>query len=165
MGVVYRGVNSLYAVHIPDNSALINARGVSIFAEFVSHTEYHKKEKGDLFVFINGINRPTAEDEARNLKSLLNAKHATLYRIMLNLGANSGGNQADSASILVQDRGHIDLLYKHVPDNQYIPGGRSAVGVYDPRGSAFGNTVPNDHANPLGWHIVTAGSNASRKKI
>src|SRR5262245_31567364 len=89
MGVVYKGAQALYAVHIPDHTQT-KAAGAAAFAQFVGHFELITTRKcGDLFIFINGKNRPSAEEEARNLKSLLNAKKATLYRIMRHLGSES----------------------------------------------------------------------------
>src|SRR5262245_7828358 len=73
MGVVYKGAQALYAVHIPDHTQS-KAAGAAAFAQFVGHFELITTRKsGDLFIFINGKNRPSAEEEARNLKSLLNA--------------------------------------------------------------------------------------------
>jgi hypothetical protein len=164
MGVVYKGAQALYAVHIPDHQAT-NATGAAVFAQFVGHFELIETRKsGDLFVFINGSNRPSAEEEARNLKSLLNAKKATLCRIMRNLGPKSGGDMADSASILVRDRGNIELLYKHVPDDQYIAGGKGPVGQYRQISGFSGNCVPNDYLSPQGWHIMN-GANCLCIKI
>lgn len=164
MGAVYKGAHALYAVHIPDNSLATNALGAQTFAAWVRQFENNTKKKGDLWVFINGNNRTTAEDEARNLRGLLNAKHATLYRIVQNLGPNSGRDNADSASILVRNGGNVDLLYKHVPDDQYVVGGRSEVGQYVARAAFQGNLVPPDHANPVGWHVID-GTNCVRVKI
>lgn len=164
MGAVYRGAHALYAVHIPDHGAQDNRAGADAFAQWVRGFEAGTGTKGDLYVFANGINRPSAEHEAKHLKSALHAKHATVYRVMQHLGPDSGGNQADSASILVRSGAHIDLLYKHVPDDQYIAGGRAESGQYKVRAAFQGNAVPSDYLAPVGWYPMT-GANVRRIKI
>jgi len=164
LGAVYKGAHALYAVHIPPTSAQVHANAAQTFAGWVRQFENNTERKGDLWVFINGKNRSSAEEEAKYLKSQLNAKHATLYRLMQNLGPDSGGYDAHPASILVRQGANVDLLYKHVPSDQYVAGGRSEVGQYMARAAYQGNLVPPDHANPVGWHIID-GTNSVRVKI
>lgn len=163
MGVAYKGESALYAVHIPDNNPQANAKGGRIFAKFVRQYDNYKKGKGELFVFVNGKNRTTAEDEARALKGLLNARRANVYRIMQNLGPGSGGFSAPSASIMVRNNGNLALLYKHVPDDQYIQGGRGPVGQYQANSGFLGNVVPSDWADPQGWYTMN-GTNCNITK-
>jgi hypothetical protein len=162
MGVVYKGSRALYAIHIPDNTEVINAKGAAAFATFVRTQE---KKGGDLFVFINGSNRPGAEAEAEDIKSLLEAKNATLYRIRKKLGPNSGGSNARAVSILVQGGAKAALLYKAVDSRAYVDGGMRQTGQYHPRPDYQGTKLPPDYLNPVGWHVVDNGSNSHIVKI
>jgi hypothetical protein len=166
MGVVYSGATRLYAIHIPPMGDSTNALGASKFAEYVKGHEPKDASPGDLFFFVNGTNRPNANSEAHNLKDLLKPKTATLFRIMTGLGKGSGGSQAEhSPSILVTNRGSVNLRYKCVPDDQYIDGGATEAGQYlGQQGGMGSNKVPSDYKNPQDWIVIT-GENSYRISI
>lgn len=136
------------------------------FAGCVAGLEGGGASPGDLFFFVNGTNRPSAMSEAHHFKTLMAPKTATLMRIMTGLGQGSGGDQAEhSPSILVTDRGFIDLLYKHVPEDRYVDGGSAEAGQYmGQQGSMGSNKVPSDYLNPTVWTIIK-GDNAYRVSI
>lgn len=165
MGVVYRGAGRLYAIHIPPMSEPSNALAATTFSSYVAGLE-NGAAAGDLFFFVNGTNRPSAINESHNLKSLMAPKTATLFRIMTGLGKGSGTDQAEhSPSILVTNRGFVDLRYKYVPDDQYVAGGTNEAGQYMGQQGAMGsNKVPSDYQAPQGWTIIT-GENSYRVSI
>jgi len=112
---------------------------------------------GNLYLFVNGTNRTQADNEARTIKDALGGPATRVYRMMTNLGAQSGGLEADAATIKVQRAAGIDLSYKHVPDNQWVAGGNAKTGCYYPQMDAtFGDAkVPNGGALGAGWFHMT----------
>jgi len=166
MGVIYRSATRLYAIHIPPMSPNSHKLAADTLTTYVRGTEVGGAALGDLFFFVNGTNRPSANDEAHYLKSLLSPRTATLFRIMTGLGQGSGGSQAEhSPSVLATHRGFIELRYKCVPDDEYIDGGANEAGQYMGQQGAMGsNKVPSDYQNPQGWTSMT-GENCYRLSI
>lgn len=166
MGVIYKGLGTLYAVHIPDNSQW-NAKGGEVLADFVLNNE-NNPGKGEMFVFLNGTNRPNAEDEVKAIYFKLKKPATTLCRIMKNLGEKSGGNFADSVAIVVrQIIGGLQQLYK--PDAQcgWKDGGSPETGQYRANDAFKGNKVPKDlepEWSPNGWYPVDE-KNCTVKKL
>jgi hypothetical protein len=120
MGVVYKGSRAMYAIHIPDNTAQYNSLGGQTFAQFVQNGEHSNGKGGELLVFVNGGYRQTAQQEARDIWSLLSKPLGTLIRFQQ--GLPQPPNHA--AAILVRnDHGYLVKRYAHIPDNQWTADG------------------------------------------
>lgn len=155
MGCVFVGSQALYAIHIPDNDPERNGYGGRTFAEFVLVPE-KKTKGGELFVFVNGNNRPSAEEEAKAIGDILK-KPTTVIRIINHLDRNDGLPR-NSATILVerQDADGVAMKYKYVPDAQWEQGGKGKSGIYESRqeGNFGAPTVPNAAELTARWHDV-----------
>jgi hypothetical protein len=113
---------------------------------------------GDLYVFVNGTNRAQAQDEARAMKEALGGSPTQVYRIMANLGAKSGGSEADSVAIKVERAlGGVDLRYKRDDDITWINGGNNKSGCYYPAmDGTFGSAkAPDGPSLGGGWFQMT----------
>lgn len=131
LGVVFASANHLYAVHIPPSSAQRELVGAIAFCHMVIGTE-GGNPAGTLHLFVNGSNRTGVDSEARHIRTALGGPATRVYRLMTNLGPNSGASNADSACIKVQSAGGLNLSYKHVADNNMVAGGNARRGCYDP---------------------------------
>ena len=167
MGVVYISAGSMYAIHIPDNNDTLNKLGGKTFVKWVKHQEQRiTQDSGHLIAFINGKNRPDAENEVRAIKEGLKSPTTTLYRILKHLGAGSGGAMADAAAIMV-DRVHISKLapkgclcyYKRDGDIKWVAGGVHESGQYKINSSYTGDGVPSDVR--AGWRYLNADNSLS----
>jgi len=153
MGVVFAAANHLYAIHIPDmvNSNLIGARA---FVAMVQGGEGAAHPAGSLHLFVNGMKRPTADDEARTMLDALGSPPTRVYRLMTGLPPANGG-EPSSATIKVQlVAGNAQLGYKHVPDDQWVQGGSARTGRYL-GGLPDDPTRPNDGALAAAWNQMT----------
>jgi hypothetical protein len=152
MGVIYVGAASIYAVHIPDNSADMNALGGKTFADWVKNQEGATgKGHGHLFAFCNGTNRPSAEAEVKAIKKALNKPPTILYRILKHLGPQSGGNQAEAATIMMERvhataREPAGVVAWYISDNKvtWTAGGKAETGQYNNKPAYQGASVPSD---------------------
>lgn len=160
MGVIYVGQASIYAVHIPNNSATLDAKGGKDFADWVTNQETHVgKGHGHLFAFCNGANRPTAKDEVKAIKKALNGPPTALYRINKNLGTASGTSSAEAAVIMLE-RVHVTqrepegcaIWYKSNNKITWTAGGKSESGQYKTMSAFTGAQVPNDLN--AGWWLM-----------
>jgi hypothetical protein len=161
LGVVFATPNRLYAVHIPPSNPQRDLAGAMAFIYMIIGTEGTPNPAGNLYLFVNGANRPQADDEARTMRNALGGPPTRVYRMMTNLGAQSGGQLADAATIKVERiGGNIDLSYKHVPDNQWVAGGNAKTGCYyqQMNGTFGGAIVPNGAALGAGWFQMTPAS-------
>jgi len=164
LGVVFTTVNRLYAVHIPDSNPQRDLGGAMAFLHMIIGMEGMPTPAGNLYLFVNGTNRPQADDEARTMRNGLGGPPTQVYRIMTNLGPQSGGNQALAATIKVERiAGNIDLRYKHVSDanpNDWIAGGNAKTGCYYKQmdGTFGGAVVPNGAALGAGWFQMTSAT-------
>ena len=157
LGVVFATANRLYAVHIPPSNPQRDQAGATAFTDMIIAAE-GPNPVGDLYLFVNGMNRLQVEDEARAMKEALGGPQTRIYRMMTNLGAQSGGLQADAATIKVQRiAGNVELSYRHVPDDDWGPGGNAKTGCYYPQmdGTFGGAVVPNAVALAAGWSQMT----------
>jgi hypothetical protein len=157
LGAVFASPNHLYAVHIPPMNAQRDAQGASAFTAMITGAE-GANPSGNLYLFVNGMNRTQALDEARAMKEDLSGAPCQVYRIMANLGAQSGTAQADSVVIKVERMiGGFDLSYKRDDDLNWIDGGRQKTGCYYPAmDGSFGSAkVPDAPAFTGGWFQMT----------
>ena len=93
----------MYAVHIPPQDLARQKGGAAEFAAFVlGGPDKDTVSHGQLHVFVNGMNRTEATDEAHTLRAALNKPATNVYRIMANLGPESGKYSAAAVSILVK---------------------------------------------------------------
>lgn len=154
MGVVFVSPTQLYAVHIPPSvSRDRDLLGMISFAHMVTQQEATPAPAGSLYLFVNGTNRLEAEGDAGLMSDALGNPPTRVYRIMTNLGLGSGGAQADSAAIRVKRMpGHISLRFKHVPDNQWVPGGNANTGQYFHHPTYATPIIPNPQARAHGWN-------------
>ena len=152
MGVVYISAGSMYAIHIPDNNDRLNKLGGKTFVKWVKNQEQRiTQDSGHLIAFINGKNRPDAENEVRTIKEGLKSPTTTLYRILKHLGAGSGGLGADSVAMMV-DRVHTSKLapdgclcyYKRNADINWVSGMVQESGQYKINNGFKGDKVPSD---------------------
>ena len=154
MGVVFAAPAHLYAIHIPDmtNSRLV---GANAFVAMVQGGEGAPNPAGTLHVFVNGMSRHTADAEARTMLDGLGAPATKVYRLMTGLDPAIPGSDPLAATIRVQlVAGALQLEYKHVPDNQWIPGGNARAGRY--AGSlADTPTRPNAGELAAAWNQMT----------
>jgi hypothetical protein len=166
MGVVYKGIRALYAVHIPDNTQW-NAIGGQDFASYVARIE-PKPGKGELFAFLNGNNRTGAPDEVKAIRAILEKPKTTIYRIVTNLGPNSGKENAASVAIVVKHvHGGLEMLYKPDGNCVWANTGRHEVAQYRANDGFKGNKVPSDLDPlwaPAGWYPVNK-TNCTVKKL
>jgi hypothetical protein len=160
LGAVFAAAHHLYAVHIPPMNATRDAQGASDFTAMVTGAEGHNPA-GDLYLFVNGTNRTQAYDEARTMKEALGGAPTQVYRIMTNLGAQSGGEQADAVAIKVERIvAGVGLMYKRNDDITWIAGGNPKAGIYYPAmASEFGDPkVPDGPSLAGGWFQMTRAS-------
>jgi hypothetical protein len=154
LGVVYKGAHALYAIHIPpDIDSNVDAKGGRDFAEYIVSIEQNPG-KGELFFFVNGGNRSTVEAEAKAIRTILKKPATKIYRIMEHLGA-TGNFKLDGKSVAIMVKntiGGLEMTYKHVPDNDWVVGGKSEMQQYANKPHYKGNKVPNDLV--AGWYPV-----------
>lgn len=157
LGVVFATANRLYAVHIPPGDPARDLAGANAFTTMITNTA-GANPAATLHLFVNGTNRPTADDEARTMQNALGGPETRVYRIMRNLGAQSGTMGADSVTIKVQRwvGGNFAMSYKHLPDNQLVAGGNAKTGIYVPMyDGTFGSPVtPSPAALFAGWFPI-----------
>jgi hypothetical protein len=154
LGVAFATANRLYSVHIPPSNPQRDLAGAMAFVYMIIGMEGAPNPVGNLYLFVNGTNRTQVDDEARTMKTGLSGPPTRVYRMMTNLGPQSGGGSADAATMKVQRiAGNIDLSYKHVPDNDWVAGGNAKTGCYYPpmNGTFGGAVVPNGAALGAGW--------------
>lgn len=157
LGVVFASPARLYAVHIPPNNAQRDLAGALSFCHMIVGQE-GGNPGGSLHLFVNGTNRSQADMEARTIREGLGGPVTRVYRMMTNLGPNSGGQLADSATIRVRrNAGNLDLDFKHVPDDDWIAGGSARTGCYYAQmDGTFGDAIrPSALAMAGGWHPMT----------
>jgi hypothetical protein len=143
LGAVFATANRLFAVHIPPGDPARELAGANAFTGMITATA-GANPAGELALFVNGMNRNDVDDEARTMRNALGGPPTRVYRIMRNLGAQSGGLGADSAVIKVQRMmgGGLSMAYKHIEDNQMQAGGGAKTGIYVPMyNGTFGNPV------------------------
>ena len=158
LGCVYVGATNLYAVHIPPQDLARQKGGAAEFAAWVlGGPDKNMGAQGQLNLFVNGMNRGEAADEAHDLRALLNKPVTNVYRIMTNLGPESGKYSAAAVSILVKRlSSSVRMTYKHVPDAEYEPGGGAKSGCYDKKyEGTFGDAIKPKDCN-AGWFEVNA---------
>jgi hypothetical protein len=158
LGAVFASATRLYAVHIPPLNAQRDLAGAMSFLYMIIGAEGTQNPAGNLYLFVNGTNRPQVDDEARTMRNAIGGPPTRVYRIMSNLGPGSGGQGADSVTIKVlRMPGNLDLSYKHVPDNQWAGGGNAKTGIYyQQMDGTFGDAkVPNGVALGGGWFQMT----------
>jgi len=133
LGAVFVTANQLYAVHIPPSGAVRQLAGANAFTGLITLTEGVPNPPGSLHLFVNGMNRTEADDEARTMRAALGGPDTKVYRIMTNLGPQSGTLGANSVVIKVQRwiGGNVSMSYKHVPDAEWVDGGNAPTGSYD----------------------------------
>lgn len=156
MGVVFAAPNRLYAVHIPPNDPAVNLIGANAFVAMVQGGEGALHPGGSLHVFVNGMLRPTVDDETRHICDALGTPATTrIYRLFAGLTPPIDSVNPLSATIKVQrGAGALQLGYKHVPDNQWIQGGNARSGRY--RGVlADDPTRPNNGELAAAWNQMT----------
>jgi hypothetical protein len=156
MGVIFAAPNRLYAVHIPD---MTNSRltGANAFVGMVQLGEGAAHPAGTLHLFVNGMNRHTADDEARTMLTPLGAPATRIYRFKPGLDPNVNGANDLAATIKVQSGGGLQLFFKNVPDDQWIAGGNARTGRY--AGSmADAPTRPNDAELNAAWYQMTSAT-------
>lgn len=154
LGAVFAAPAHLYAIHIPDmvNSNLI---GANAFVAMVQGGEGALHPAGTLHVFVNGMQRPTADAEARSMLDGLGAPDTKVYRLMTGLDPAIAGAARLSAAIKVQlVAGAVQLAYKHVPDNQWVAGGNARTGRYL-GAMADAPTCPSPGELAAAWNQVT----------
>jgi hypothetical protein len=157
LGAVFATPNHLYAVHIPPMNSERDSQGAREFTAMITGAE-GANPGGDLYLFVNGTNRLQAHDEARAMKEDLGGSPTQVYRIMANLGSQSGGAQADAVAIKVERIiGGVDLRYKRNDDITWIDGGNPKIGCYYPAMVAeFGGAkVPDGASLGGGWFQMT----------
>jgi hypothetical protein len=154
MGVVFTVDRTLYAVHIPDGVGTENADAATVFSNWVLSSEQVNKKAGKLFLFFNGTNRPSAEKEGENLRTLLKKPKTTLYRIMKNLGPQSGTSSALSVTIIVRHHHDgLEMKYKQVDyPAKWQDGGKNESGQYKNRPNYCGGKVPKAAEMLGGWY-------------
>ena len=157
LGAVFASPNHLYAVHIPPMNTERDSQGASAFTAMITGAE-GANPAGDLYLFVNGTNRLQAHDEARTMKEALGGAPTQVYRIMTNLGTQTGTSQADAVVIKVERViGGVDLAYKRDDDMKWIDGGRQKAGCdYQAMDGSFGSAkVPDAPAFTGGWFQMT----------
>ena len=157
LGAVFAAAHHLYAVHIPPMNTQRDAQGARAFTAMVTGAE-GANPAGTLYVFVNGTNRLQAHDEARSMKEDLGGVPCQVYRIMANLGAQSGTASADSVVIKVERMvGGFDLSYKRDDDLTWVAGGLQKTGCYYPEmeGSFGSAKVPDAPGFAGGWFQMT----------
>jgi len=158
IGCVYVGATNLYAVHIPPQDLARQKGGAAEFAGFVlGGPDKDTVSQGELHLFVNGMNRNEAADEAHDLRAALNKPATNVYRIMTNLGPESGKYSAAAVSILVKRLGSsIKMTYKHVPEAEYEAGGAAKRGCYDRKfEGTFGDAIKPKDCD-TGWFEVNS---------
>lgn len=160
MGVIYVGAASIYAVHIPNNSAELDAAGGKAFAEWVTNQEGQVgKGQGYLFGFCNGANRSTAGAELKAIKKALKSPDTTLYRINKHLGPESGKFGADAVVIMLE-RVHVTprepkgcaIWFKANNKITWQAGGKSESDQYKKMAAFTGAQIPSDLE--AGWWLM-----------
>jgi hypothetical protein len=157
LGAVFAAPNHLYAVHIPPMNAQRDAQGARDFTAMITGAE-GANPAGELYLFVNGINRAQAYDESRAMKEALGGSPTQVYRIMANLGDKSGGTDADAVAIKVERiLGGVGLMYKRDDDITWIVGGNNKTGCYYPAmDGTFGSAkVPDGNSLAAGWFQMT----------
>lgn len=157
LGAVFTTPNHLYAVHIPPMGPERDSQGAREFIAMITGAE-RPNPAGDLYLFVNGMNRKEVNDEARAMKEALGGSPTQVYRIMANLGSQSGGLQADAVAIKVERMiGGVDLRYKRDGDINWIGGGNPKTGCYYRKmDGSFGDAkVPDGASLGGGWFQMT----------
>lgn len=178
IGVIYVGKASMYAVHIPDNGLAENKRAGEVFSDWVRNQEGKVgRKQGHLFVFANGANRSfdgkkdsSAETEAKAIKKALEKPPTTVYRIMRNLGPNSGTFNADSVAIMLRrahesasNPGGCVIRYKRDGGKiEWVDRGKKESGQYKIDARFSGTQIPSDIV--AGW-LLANKSNCSIKRV
>ncbi len=154
MGAIFAAPHHLYAIHIPD-AVNSKALGANAFVAAVQGGEGALNPAGTLHVFVNGMFRPTADDEARSMLDGLGGPVTRVYRMMTGLNPPVVGADPLAASVKVQMVvGALQLTYKHVPDANWIAGGNARTGRY--AGSlADAPTCPSAPELAAAWNQVT----------
>jgi hypothetical protein len=166
MGVIFVGHGSMYAVHIPDGGPDENKMAADTFVTWVKNQQQNTGD-GYLYVFANGKNRSlagknstSAEDEAKYIKKKLKNPKTTLYRIVKNLGPDSGGYGANSAAIMLErviassdNPGGCAIWYKQdFGKINWINGGKAETSQYKHRPQYCGTKIP-DNLNSSWWRM------------
>lgn len=115
IGVAFVGDRPIYAGHFPFNSDRQNKEAADAFAALIKRTE-SKWKRGQLFVFTNGGQRPSAQSEAEYLCRALGRPATKLYVI----GDRYLGRRAATAKpatvMLKHAINGLVKLYKHIPE-------------------------------------------------
>lgn len=161
MGVVFASPNHLYAIHIPDVTAA-NPIGAAAFVAAVQAGEGVAHPAGTLHLFVNGMKRSTADDEARTMIAPLGLTEAIVYRLFAGLQQVGADSLAATAKV-ERVVGGTEFKFKHVPDNQWIPGGNARTGRY--RGAAADTpTRPNNGELAAAWNTMDS-ANCSLRRV
>jgi hypothetical protein len=145
MGVIFASAGRfLYGVHIPDNGIETNKKGAKAFADFVLNNETVQKKSGKLYLFVNGIQHSTAEEEAKYLRGELKKPDTWVYRVQ---NIKSG----QSIAIMVeQGINALKMEYKIISHPVgWKVGGSKESGQYQAKSAYQGATVPEDLVT--GW--------------
>ena len=163
MGIIYFGSRP-YAIHIPPTKDEDHKTAREVFEQYIKNQEggVLAKKSGYLFALVNGANRTEAEDEISDMRKRLNRPPTTIYRIMKNLGGNSGGKQAESVAIMMElsqptkaVKSGVFGKYMRNDSVEWVDSGDHEVGQYKKNSAYLGNGRPKDFA---GWHLLDKAS-------
>jgi hypothetical protein len=147
MGAVFVTANQLYAVHIPDTSEQSRQAGAAAFVNMITGVE-GANPHGSLHVFVNGMNRPTADQEAAKMRDDLGGPVTRVYRMMEHLHEpHPQKPPRRSAWVKVVRNGpNVDMRYKYLedtgPQKEWMAGGNAKTGIYEPSyETTFGGAI------------------------
>jgi hypothetical protein len=159
MGVFVQHGNTLFAIHIPDNSAARNKEGADAFIGMVN-TGGFNGANAKLYVVLNNNNRPNFLDEIKYIGQSLGIRKAEIARLQKHIG-KSGGEY--NAVCVLCERVHqatCVLKYKEDQDVRYEPGGQPRDGYY--HNSSFDAAHRTNGAVSQGWHVVGPDNSSLR---